>query len=640
MLTPGAVEDRRDFQTRIVALRAILIVCMSALAVAFWILQVVQHAKYEAWADRNYLRTIPLRAPRGVLFDRDGRAMVENRDAFTIVLLREQTSNLNAAISRLADAIGWPEDRVREPIQKAIKNRDPIFLPITVVEHATMAQVVSVKARQLELPEVEVLQVPTRQYPADDLGAHVFGYVGEIRGDQLNRPEFEGLGPRAIIGQTGVEKTYNKPLMGEDGRRNVVVNSVGREIQPLGQEEPREGARLQLTIDLDMQKALEAGFHAAGFNGAAAFIDPSNGEILAMTSLPAYDPNVFAGGIDTATWAGLTGDPLNPLNNRLIQGKYAPGSTFKIVTAIAGLGEGVITPDFKVTCNGGGTFYGRFFQCLHSHGVVDLRHAIEKSCNTYFYTVGSKLDIDKIHEYASKLGLVGRTGIDLPGEVESFVGSRAWKQKEYRQPWYPGETISVSIGQGAVSVTPIALATMISTVANGGTLVTPHLVRATDADGQGWKPMPVPAPRAKTLLSHDDLQAVRDGLWMVVNGAGTGGRAKIEGKDVSGKTGTAQVISLTGAKIASAKMDVRDHGFFVFFAPRDNPQIAGIVFAEHGVHGSSAAPIAKFVMETFFAKKEGRPLPAMPNTIKAAPDNEPREPQVGNGRAGGPGRDR
>lgn len=638
MLTPGAAEHRRGFESRIGILRVGAIVCFAALAVGFWILQVVQHTKYEAWADKNYLRQIPLRAPRGVLFDRNGRVLVENTDAFTIVLLRERTADLNRAITRLADAVGWPVERVREPIQAAIARRDPAFRPVLVVDHATMPQVVAVRARQLELPEVEVLQVPTRRYPDESLAAHVFGYVGQIRDDQLNKAEYAGLEPGAIVGQAGVEREYNSELRGEDGRSNVVVNSVGRQIQPLGQDDPHEGERMQLTIDYDMQKALEEAFHAAGFNGAAAFLDPNTGEILAMTSLPAYDPNVFAGGIDRTAWAGLIGDPLNPMTNRLIQGKYSPGSTFKIVTAMAGLGTHVITPDFKVTCNGGGTFYGRFFQCLKSHGTVDLRHAIEQSCNTFFYTVGSKLSIDTIYDYAKKLGLVGKTGIDLPGESDSFVANSEWKMREYRQPWYPGETISVSIGQGAVSVTPIALATMISTVANGGTLVTPHLVRARDADGTGWVPVPMPAPRGKVDLSQDDLQAVRDGLWLVVNGSGTGGRARIEGKDVSGKTGTAQVISLTGSKIAAGKMDVRDHGFFVFFAPRDNPKVAGIVFAEHGLHGSSATPIAKYVLETYFNKMEGKPLPPIPASLKAAPPAEPREPvispQGGRGRGG------
>jgi penicillin-binding protein 2 len=352
-----------------------------------------------------------------------------------------------------------------------------------------------------------------------------------------------------------------------------------------------------------------------------------------MTSLPSYNPNDFAGGITRDKWVSLNVDPLTPFNNRLIQGKYMPGSTFKIVTAIAALGDKVVTPDTKVVCNGGGVFHGRYFQChkKEGHGVVDLRHALEKSCNVYFYTLGERLKIDTIHEYSRKLGLVGKTGIDLPGEVDSFVASEAWNLRETKQRWYAGETISVSIGQGKVSVTPIALATMISTVANGGTLVTPHLVRAVDEDGKGWKSIPPPTPRAVIPLTAEDVQAVRDGLFLAVNGAGTASRARIEGRDVAGKTGTAQVISLSGAHLAKGKMDVRDHGFFVFFAPRDNPQIAGIVFAEHGEHGYTGAPIARYVMETFFAKQEGKPLPEMPATMRAvtttpAAATEPRNP--------------
>jgi len=402
-----------------------------------------------------------------------------------------------------------------------------------------------------------------------------------------------------------------------------VVNSVGREIRELENTPPAEGKRVQLTIDYDLQRALEEGFRASGYAGAAAFLDPRTGEVLAMTSLPAYDPNDFAVGIESAKWADLNRDPLKPLENRLIRGRYSPGSTFKIVMSIAALSEHVITPDFKVFCTGSKTFYGRPFQCSRKggHGWVDLRHAIEQSCNVYFYTVGDMMKIDTIHDYAAKLGLAGVTGIDLPGELSSLVPSTEWKRKTFNQPWYPGETISVSIGQGAVAVTPLALATMISTVANGGTLITPHVVRAIDETGQGWQPVTPPAPKSTIAIRPDLLQAVRDGLWLVVNGAGTGGRAKIEGHDVAGKTGTAQVLSLEGAKVAKGKIDVRDHGVFVFFAPRDNPQIAGIVFTEHGIHGgTSAAPIAKYVLETFFAKQEGRPLPTLTKAVVAATD--------------------
>jgi len=632
MLTTGAHGDRRNIQSRLLGLRVGAVVCFGLLAVAFWLLQVVQHKKYEAWADKNYLRTIPLRAPRGVLFDRTGRVLVRNQDSFTIAILRERTANLDKAMHLLANAVGVDEARIRETVQRAIARRDPIFRPVAVIEHATFAQVAAVKARQLELPEVVVQQVPTRTYPEGGLAAHLFGYVGEIQDAQVGRPEFEGLQAGAIVGQAGVERVYNAQLMGEDGRSNVVVNSVGREIDVLQQDDPIEGQRLQLTIDYDLQRALEDAFQASGYVGSAAILDPRSGEMLAMTSLPAYDPNDFAAGIAGDKWAGLNSDPQNPLENRLIRGRYMPGSTFKIVMAMAGLGEGVITPDTKFFCPGAQFFYNRTFQCNRKggHGWVDLRHALEQSCNVYFYNVGDRLKIDAIHAYAEKLGLVGKTGIDLPNELDSRVPSSEWKQKTFGQPWYPGETISVAIGQGYVSVTPMALATMISTVANGGTLVTPHIVRAVDPKGTGeWTRLPTPEPRAQISLEPSHLQAVRDGLWLAVNGAGTARRGAVEGRDVAGKTGTAQVVSLQGARAAAGKMDVRDHGFFVFFAPRDNPQIAGLVFAEHGEHGSTAAQIARHVIDTFFAKQEGRPLPALSITAPI--------PATGNGAPAGAG---
>jgi penicillin-binding protein 2 len=429
------------------------------------------------------------------------------------------------------------------------------------------------------------------------------------------------------VGQTGLERAYNTSLMGEDGRRNVVVNSVGREIgEPLGEVPPIEGKRVQLTVDYDLQRALEEAFKQSGFAGAGVFMDPASGEMLAATSLPAFDPNDFAIGIDPAKWADLNRDPLKPLENRLIRGRYSPGSTFKILMAVAGLSEGVITPDTTVNCPGGGTFYNRFYQCHKKggHGVVDLRHAIEQSCNTYFYTLGYKMHIDTIHKYARMLGLVGRTGIDLPGENESFVGSTEWNLRTLGQQWYPGETISVAIGQGKVDVTVIALATMITTIANGGTLVTPHVLRAVDEDGKGWRRADTPSPRSKLLLKPDHLQAVRDGLWLAVNsGIGTATRLRLEGRDVVGKTGTAQVISLEGARAARGRteLDLRDNGWLIFFAPRDNPQIAGVVFGEHAEHGYLTAPIVKHVLETFFAKREGKPLPVLGAKPVVVPTN-------------------
>jgi penicillin-binding protein 2 len=504
-----------------------------------------------------------------------------------------------------------------------------------IVQDATLAQVAAVKARRLdfELPDIVVEQVPTRRYP-ETMAAHLFGYVGEVNDAQVS--ESDGLKSGDIVGQAGVEKVYNALLMGTDGAKRVVVNSVGREIRTLEEDEATEGKRLQLTVDYDLQRALEDGFRISGYNGAAVMLDPRTGEVLAFTSVPAYDPNAFAAGIDRATWASLNSDDLRPLQDRTIQGRYPAGSTFKMAVAVAALEEGIITPDFKVNCPGHAVFYGRSFACSlpngRGHGVMDLRHAIEHSCNVYFYTIGNMTGIDKIHKWATLLGLGEKTGIDLPNEAQGLVPSPEWKRARFKEKWYAGETISVSIGQGAVALTPISEAVYISTIANGGKRVTPHLLKAVD-DGSGWKLVPAAEPKSQVTLKPETIQAIRDGLWFVVNAAGTGGRARMVGYDVSGKTGTAQVISNEGARAAKGKTDkdLRDNGWFVFFAPRDNPQIAGAVMVEHGGHGgTTAAPIARHVLDTFFAKKEGRLLPAPPvkagDTIAPAPVPKPAAP--------------
>src|SRR5262245_6088477 len=608
-----SVEQRRALTSRLTILQVLVCVLFAALAVSFWVLQVVQHQKFQEMAENNHQRTLSLRAPRGVVFDRDLKALVVNRQSFSISIVREHTKDMNKAIRNLSAVLRLDEAGVRAIVDR--HKREPSYRPITIVQDATSAQVASVLARKLELPEIDVEPVPTRQYP-EKVAAHLFGYVGEVNDAQVN--DSEGLKSGDIVGQSGLEKVYNAMLMGEDGTRRVVVNSVGREIRTLEEDEPLEGKRLQLTVDYDIQKAIEEGFDQLGFNGAAVGLDPASGEVLGITSRPAYDPNAFAAGIDRATWAGLTGDADLPLNDRAIQGRYSPGSTFKMAVATAALQEGVITPDFKVHCSGGASFYGRPFKCWKKggHGTVDLRHAIEQSCNVYFYTIGNMTGIDKIHKWATLLGLGERSGIDLPNEVQGLVPSPEWKQARFKEKWYAGETVSVSIGQGSVSVTPVSMAVYAATLANGGTRVTPHLLKAVD-EGAGWKSVPAPAPKSISNIDPVKLQAIRDGLFLVVNGAGTGHNAQLKGYDVSGKTGTAQVIANQGKERAGkTDKDLRDNGWFVFFAPRDKPEIAGVVLLEHGVHGSNAALIAHHVIETFFAKKEGRELPPKP-TFKA-----------------------
>jgi penicillin-binding protein 2 len=627
------VDDRRRAAThRLSLLQYVVVGVFTLLAVGFWVLQVVEHATFEELAENNHQRTLALRAPRGIVFDRNQRVLVLNRRSYSISIVREHTTDLNRTIRLLSAVLGMDEAGVRAIVDR--HRREPSYRPITIVADATLAQVAAIKARRLdyELPDIVVEQVPTRRYP-EAFAAHLFGYVGEVSDAQVT--DGDGLKSGDIVGQAGIEKIYNAMLMGEDGTRRVVVNSLGREIRTLEENAPNEGKRVKLTLDYDLQKALEDGFKVSGFNGASVIMDPKSGEVLAFTSVPSYDPNAFAAGIDRATWASLNTDDLKPLQDRAIQGRYPPGSTFKMAVGTAALEEGVITPDFKVFCPGHATFFGRSFQCSlpngRGHGTIDLRQAIEKSCNVYFYTVGNMVGIDKIHKWATLLGLGEKTGIDLPNETQGLVPSPEWKRERFHEKWYAGETISVSIGQGAVALTPVSMAVYISTIANGGTRLTPHLLKAVD-DGTGWKDVPAPAPHSVVQLKPATIQAIREGLWMVVNGTGTGARARIPGRDVSGKTGTAQVISLQGGKAAKGRSDkdLRDNGWFVFFAPRDNPQIAGVVFVEHGGHGgTTAAPIARHVLETFFAKQEGTPLPVLKGLVTTPVDgDEPISPPV------------
>jgi penicillin-binding protein 2 len=604
-------------------------VVFAVLAVSFWMLQIVQHAKFEEMAENNHQRTLALRAPRGILYDRNGQVLVENRHSFTISIVREHTKDLDRTVRLLSEVAGLNPADVATVVAR--HRGEPTYRPIVVVEDASLAQVAAITARRLEfeLPDVVVEEVPTRQYPT--FAAHLFGYVGEVSDTMVASDGTLKSGD--IVGQSGLEKTYNALLKGEDGAKRVVVNSLGREIRTLEEEPPVEGKRMQLTIDYDVQQAVEDGFKGlAAANiataGAAVILDPKTGEVLAFTSQPAYDPNAFSAGIDRTTWNALMSDDERPLNDRAIQGRYSPGSTFKMAVAMAALEEGIITPEFTVRCGGSANFYGNIFQCWNKkgHGTIDLRHAIEQSCNVFFYTVGNMVGVDKINKWATLLGIGVRSGIDLPNEVTGLVPSTEWKRRVKHEKWYQGETISVAIGQGAVSVTPVSMAVYMATLANGGTRVTPHLLKALDNDdGKGWEPVPPPAPQSTVAIDPDKLQAVRDGLWLVVNGHGTGHNAELKGYDVSGKTGTAQAISLRGGKGRTEKR-FQDHGWFVFFAPRDNPQIAGAVFAENGLHGSNAAIVAKHAMEVFFAKKEGRPLPPlkMPGGVGApvAPDPE------------------
>src|SRR5215831_8713466 len=397
------VEDRRKTSSRVTALQVVIGILFTALAIGFWVLQVVQHQQYNEMAENNHQRTLALRAPRGLVFDRDGRVLVENRNSYSISIVRERTKDLAGTIRTLAAVLGVDEANVRAIVDR--HRREPTYRPITIIQDASLAQVAAVIVRRLDLPDVVVEQV------ADS-------------GDTLKSGD--------ITGQSGIEKVYNAYLMGEDGARRVVVNSVGREIRTLEEDPPIEGKRLQLTVDFDVQKAIEDGFDAIGLNGASVVLDPNDGAVLGFTSRPAYDPNAFAAWIGREAWASLNTDRDRPLNDRAIQGRYSPGSTFKMAVALAGLEEGIITPDFHVNCPGHANFYGRDFKCWRlsrgGHGPIDLRHAIEQSCDVYFYTVANMVGVDKINKWATALGMGVLSGIDLPNEVQGLVPSTEWKR--------------------------------------------------------------------------------------------------------------------------------------------------------------------------------------------------------------------
>jgi penicillin-binding protein 2 len=435
------------------------------------------------------------------------------------------------------------------------------------------------------------------------------GYVGEISEQDLGGNVFPGSKIGSLVGKAGIERIYNKYLAGKDGERHVLVDSLGRENGILDETESTIGNELQLTLDLDLQSIAEKALE--GKVGAIIAMDPRNGEILAMASAPCFDPNAFSPRISASDWKVLRDDPDHPLQNRAIQNSYSPGSIFKVIMAHTGLFNGLLDDDPVVTCTGGASYYGRTFHCMSKHGSLRLEQAIAKSCNIFFYELGRRLGIAKIAEHAHSLGLGERTGVDLPNERNGVMPSQEWKMKIQHANWYAGETISVSIGQGAVSTTPLQIIRAISAIATGGLVTTPHLLlRAENADPVNW-------PVHRIAISEEKTRRIREGMWQSVNEWGTGHNAAVPGLDVCGKTGTVQVIGNENRRRVSGE-DFEDHSWFAGFANRDNPEIAVVVFIEHGGKGGvAAAPLAKDIFAAYFSKKKNREFPAQSSQFPA-----------------------
>ena len=588
-------EDLRPVQSRLAVVQAVVAGLIALLLLQFWNLQVMRAHHFRDLAENNRSRLMTVAAPRGILVDREGQLLVGNRPSFNLVLTPEHAENLDRVVTRLARTLGTGEAAIRERLARRLPYR-----PVVVRADATVAEVAALEARRLELPEVRVEVVPLRSYPLASAAAHALGRVGEISEKQLDLPEFEGLEPGALVGQAGIEASYNRALMGRDGFRRVIVNSRGLEVAEADSEPPRDGPRLSLSLDASLQAATERAF--AHRSGSAVALDPRTGEILAMTSTPAYDPNEFTTGIDPVLWTMLANDPETPLMNRVIQGQYAPGSTFKIVVATAALEEGVISPATTFFCPGQIRIYDRVRHCSvpGGHGIVDVRKALEKSCNVFFYQVGVRLEIDRIAAWARKMGLGAPTGVDLPHEAAGLIPSPEWKQRVQKAPWFPGETVSVAIGQGQVGVTPLQMARVAAVIANGGFLVTPHLVGDRGPGGVTHAP---PRPLG---ISPRTLEIVKEGMRSVV-ASGTGWRARLRQVEVCGKTGSAQVVSKANLERSPNDPSILPHGWFVAFAPAAEPRIALAVLVEHGGSGGgAAAPVARAILTRFFSEERRR----------------------------------
>jgi penicillin-binding protein 2 len=586
------LRDDTKFATGKIAFFQYLSVAIFLFLVAgFWDLQVRNPEMYNEQAERNRIKALPVLAPRGKILDRDGRVIVDNHSSYSLILSRESLKSEH--IRPIALGMGLDYGKLEARIARF--HSRPRYEPIIIKDELSPGEIAFIEAHRdpETFPEMELIRAQRRLYPQGGLAGHVIGYVGEISESELDQPEFIKYEAGDVIGKAGIEREYNDTLMGVDGQRQVVVDNRGRERDILGIKEAVPGRNLQLTIDLDLQVVAELAMQ--GRTGAVVALDPRNGEVLAMVSAPSYDPNKFAGRIRTEDWKEVLNNPDNPMMNRPIQAQFAPGSTFKPFVALTGLETGVVDDNFQVHCPGGASFYGRYFKCWEKkgHGTVDLHKGIVHSCDVFFYNVGNRVGVDNIAKYAEMAGFGHKTGIDLPEEKTGLMPSTAWKMKTYRQKWYAGEVISVSIGQGAVTVTPVQLASAIGGLAMGGVWHRPHLVKAETARER---------PRIGKI-DPVNAQKIVSGMFGVVNeGGGTGGRARLPGISVCGKTGSAQRISNEGAK-GGVPQHLKDNAWFIAFAPCEAPEIAVSVLWEGGLHGMLAAPIARDVMKAYFDKK-------------------------------------
>ena len=604
-------DDPKEASGKIAIFQYLTVAVFVFLVSGFWKLQVQNPDVYSEAAERNRIKSVPILAPRGKILDREGRVIVDNKASYSLLLDRDQIKPEHLPF--IADALQLDYGELAKKVHRPSANPQ-----IIIKDQLTRDEIAWVESHQdsSTYPEMQLIQAWRRQYPQDGFAAHVIGYVGEISESELNSPQFVDYEQGDIIGKDGLERQYDQTLRGIDGQQRVLVDNMGRERQMEDKQKAVPGKDLQTTIDLDLQAVAELAME--GKRGAVVALDPRSGEVLAMVSRPTFDPNKFTGRISRTDWNEIAGDPYKPLMNRAIQAEFAPGSTFKPFVALAGLETGVIDDTTEFHCPGGASFYGHYYACWRQkqggHGNISLHRAIAQSCDVFFYNVANRLGIDRIAHYADMAGFGHKTGIDLPNERDSTMPSTRWKMRMFRQKWYAGEVISVGIGQGAVTASPLQLAAAEGGLAVRGKWYQPHLVKGI-----------APKVLRSGGLQTENLEDVISGMYGVVNEGGTGRFAALPGIKVCGKTGTAQLASnqlLKGSKLGET---MKDNAWFIGYAPEEAPEIVVVALFENGEHGDRASWIVRDVLKAYFDEKarQSKALSAEfhPPALFASPTN-------------------
>ena len=590
---PG--DELRELQRRLTILKIGLLLVVGLLALRLWHLQVREGPYYRDLSQSNLTRSVVLEPARGLIYDRNGVLLANNVSSFSLYVTLEDVQDQEELVQKLMTLVGLDESRLR----KKLSERASKLLPRKIKDRLTLREAAQVESHRLDLPGVMIQAESQRNFPTGLTASHVIGYVGEVSPDQLELADYADLHQGSIVGQYGVEVTYDRFLRGRAGQKLIEADALGHEKRTVSVEKPRAGDDLYLTIDLRLQKLAEEllGDEA----GAIVALDPKTGEVLALASRPAFDPNVLSRELTPKQWDEIVQHEGRPLNNRATQGQYPPGSVFKIAMAAAALETKTVEPSTQIRCAGGYQFGRRFYRDWKAggHGLMNVTQALVHSCDVFFYTAGQRMGIDTIASYAKLFGLGSPTGIELPSERGGIVPSPDWKVKARGEQWLPGETISASIGQGFVTVTPIQMASLTATVANNGVPVRPRLVRAV-MDRATGRVLELPSvPLSRLNLKPDTLAIIRSALAGVVT-EGTATRAKSSLVTIAGKTGTAQIAALRPGPEKDIPKKFRDHAWFVSYAPVEAPRIAVVILVEHMGHGgSAAAPLAKQMIEAF-----------------------------------------